>query len=263
MARVIRGVLNSIPTWPLLIGVVLLAVVAAIAGVSVLRRWHGSATDAHNDVLAAVLGAAGTLYAIILGFVLVGSYSDLKTTEDAVLDEATQITQIYRDTVGLPGLQDTIRPELHQYLHAVVETEWKTMSDGTASVETDAELDHIFAVFHAFRPGNDTDIAFYEEAIVKLNDVVSSRRVRLDAAMEEMPPDLLVLLIGGGIVLVSLTLLFGVANFRLHAVMVASVAGLMAFSVMLAIVLDYPFSGALSVRPDVFQRGELAQFWDR
>ena len=119
------------------------------------------------------------------------------------------------------------------------------MSEGRPSVATDAELDHMFGVFHAFRPSNDTDIAFYEEAIVKLNDLVGSRRVRLDAAMEEMPPDLLVLLIGGEIVLVSLTLLFGVSNFRLHAVMVASVAGLMAFSVMLAIVMDYPFSGAL------------------
>ena len=94
----------------MLIGVVVIAVVAAIVALSLLRRWHGVASEAHNDVLAAVLGAAGTLYAIILGFVLVGSYSDLKTTENAVLDEATQVARSIATPWACPYLQDTSGP---------------------------------------------------------------------------------------------------------------------------------------------------------
>lgn len=258
----IRALINSVPTGPLLIVGTLVAVVAAIGATLLVRkRWPGLADGAHNDVANSMITVAGTLYAIILGFVVVNAYTSQATTTDAVRNEATQLAQLYRDTRGMPRLAEPVAIAMHDYIHAVVEQEWPAMRNGIEPDASSAPLTAMFAAFQAYEPTTAAETAFYSEAIRKLNEVVGSRRLRLSSAAEEMPAGLTWLFIGGAFLLVGLALFFGVAKRRVHVLLIAGLAALLAYSVLLSLALDYPFSGDLSVSSDPFRSGALELVW--
>jgi hypothetical protein len=68
-----------------------------------------------------------------------------------------------------------------------------------------------------------------------------------------------VLLIGGALMLVGFLYVLGVPSGRVQTVMVVSVAALTSFNLLLAVVLDLPFSGDVAVSSEPFTSGTLAQ----
>jgi hypothetical protein len=57
----------------------------------------------------------------------------------------------------------------------------------------------------------------------------------------------------GSAVTLGFCLLFGLEDARLHYMMVAGVAAIIAINLFLVLVLDHPFSGDVSVGPDAFE----------
>jgi hypothetical protein len=92
----------------------------------------------------------------------------------------------------------------------------------------------------------------------KLNDLVAARRERLTQAAEELPSTFQVLLIGGAILLIASLYILGFPTPRTQTVMVVAVAVLTAFNLLLAVVLDHPFSGDVAVSSAPFSQGALA-----
>jgi hypothetical protein len=64
-------------------------------------------------------------------------------------------------------------------------------------------------------------------------------------------------LVGCGLVTIAYAYLFGVENRRTHALMVATLAGIIATLLFLVKALDGPFSGDISVTPVAFQEFKL------
>jgi hypothetical protein len=60
-------------------------------------------------------------------------------------------------------------------------------------------------------------------------------------------------------VIVVFLFFFGSHNFRAHLLMIGAVAGVLSFSLVLTLMLAYPFSGQLSVSSDPFRLGILGQ----
>jgi hypothetical protein len=83
-----------------------------------------------------------------------------------------------------------------------------------------------------------------------LND---SRRMRLVAASESMPPILWIVMIFGGVVTVGFTYLFGLQNTWAHRLMVASLASVIALVLFTIGILEHPFSGGTHVSPGAFE----------
>ena len=72
-------------------------------------------------------------------------------------------------------------------------------------------------------------------------------------AEESLPSVLWVVLIVGGIVAVGFAYLFGMENTWAHALMVASLAGVIALVLFTIAAMDHPFSGAARVGPEAFE----------
>ena len=60
---------------------------------------------------------------------------------------------------------------------------------------------------------------------------------------------------------VAFTWLFGMKRFRTQLVLVEGVAILIGSTLMIAILIDHPFSGDLTVSYAPFQEGALASLW--
>ncbi|MFG3289519.1 DUF4239 domain-containing protein [Streptomyces sp. NPDC048179] len=258
--------LNHFSTFTLAVLTVGGTVVLAVGGSVLMRRRYPSlARGEHNDMVGVTLGMFGAIYGIILAFVIVTLWTQLEDTQTIVSSEATDTALIARDAAAFPAaVRARLDSTLSGYVHAVVEDQWPRMRAGHPSYgTTESHLQDAFHVLQTYDPKTEREQVFYEQAVGHLDDVASQRRARITMARQELPVLLQVLAIGGALVLVPLTFLYGMRKLRVQMLFVASVAGLVGFSLLLVFVLDRPFAGDLSVSPAPYREGALAQFWPR
>ncbi|MFB7241969.1 hypothetical protein CW362_06730 [Streptomyces populi] len=258
--------LNHFSTFTLAVGVVGGTVLLSVGGSVLLRRRYPSvARGEHNDMVGVTLGMFGAIYGIILAFVIVTLWTQLEDTQTIVATEATDAALITRDAAAFPApVRARLDSAVSGYVHAVVEDQWPRMRAGDPSYgATETHLRAAFQALQDYDPKSPSKQVFYEEAVTRLNDVASQRRARITMARQELPPLLQVLAFGGALVLVPLTFLYGMRKLRVQLLFVASVAGLVGFSLLLVFVLDRPFAGELSVSPAPYREGALAQYWNR
>ncbi|MER6784285.1 DUF4239 domain-containing protein [Streptomyces sp. NPDC000658] len=256
--------LNHYSTFTLTVVIVGGTVLLAVGGSVLLRRRYPSvARGEHNEMVGVTLGMFGAIYGIILAFVIVTLWTQLEDTQTIVASEATDAALITRDAAAFPApVRARLDAAMNAYVHAVVEDQWPRMRAGNPSYgATETHLRSAFETLQRYDPKSQSEQVFYEEAVNHLNDVASQRRARITMARQELPPLLQVLAFGGALVLVPLTFLYGMRKLRVQILFVASVAGLVGFSLLLVFVLDRPFAGELSVTPAPFREGALAQYW--
>ncbi|MFD0278514.1 DUF4239 domain-containing protein [Kitasatospora sp. NPDC127111] len=256
--------LNRFPTGLLTVLVVGGFVALAVAG-SLLsyRRYPALAAGEHNEMVGVVLSMFSAIYGIILAFVIVNLWTQLEGTEAVVATEATSISQIVRDARAFPPEhQAAVDAAVGTYVHAVVEQQWPLMREGRGDFARTAErMEDVYAALRAFEPQTQTEQVFYQKAVDSLNDAVAQRRARIADSRLSLPPLLWLLVIGGALVILPLTFVYGIRDRRMRLLFVGSVAGLIGFSLLLVLVLDRPFAGDLCVSPQPFKQSTLAKFW--
>jgi hypothetical protein len=233
---------------------VVIVVGLSVIGLVLFRRAVShTRLESANTVSGQVFQLAGVLYAVLVAFVVVVVWEQFDKAEAAAQSEASAIADLLRDSQALPA---AVRPELQQslitYAQDVLDDEFPRMRRGE-SIEQESE--HLTAVWQAYlkvQPVTETEKAFYNEAIGRLNDLGGSRKVRISSSQSEIPGELWVLLLGGGVVVMAFTYMFGTPDLVLHACAVALTAALMAFVMYLIFALEHPFVGALSVKPNAY-----------
>lgn len=264
MVAMTRWLLNTFPTWAL--GIIVVGAFSALGAVShrlVQRRFSHVMSEANNELAGRLIGVLIGMYGIMLAFVIVSLYQEMNATEANVRAEATELAQLYRDSDAFPAdVSADIHAAIGAYVHTVVEEEWTLMEDGVFSEDAWVEIDDLYAIYQSYQPNDGTATAFYDESVGKLNELVGARRERLEHAEHSLPTPLLILLLGGALLVVLFVSVAGTGNSWAQTVMIAAVAGLVGFNVLLVISLDHPFSGDVSVSNHTFQEGELQELFE-
>jgi hypothetical protein len=257
---VTRTLLNTFPTWVLAIFTVGVAVALSAGGLLLVRRRfpdlykHGV-----NDVIGVVIGVLAAVFGILLGFVTVALYQDFTDAEATVRSEATELIQLYDDSLAFsPPARVAVKREIKSYIAAVRFSEWDRMRDGKADSRVgDKHVGDLYRVLQAYEPKTQSQTAFYTDAVARLNDVVDARRSRLNDASEEMPGAFRIMLVLGAALLIGSLYLLGTTNRRLHLTLIVGVAVLTSFNLLIVAALDHPFSGDISVSNKPFNQERL------
>ena len=230
--------------------------IAAIVGIAVgglfLFRKAVSHTrlETANPVSAAVFQLAGVLYAVLVAFVVVVVWEQFGDAEDASGMEASAVADLLRDSAALPAQYRTdVEQNLLAYTHDVIDNEFPRMRRGETIEEQSEALNNVWAAYLKVQPETRNEIAFFDDAIVRLNDLSANRKLRVSTGQASVPGELWVLLVGGGAVLMAFTYLFGTRDLLVHALVVGLTASLLAFVMYLIFALEHPYVGALSVQP--------------
>jgi Protein of unknown function (DUF4239) len=233
--------------------------VVIVVGLSVLgligfrRVVSHTRLENANVVSGQVFQLAGVLYAVLVAFVVVVVWEQWKDAEGAAQAEASAIADLMRDSQALPiEARPGLQASLIAYAQDVADEEFPRMRRGEAIEEQSDHLTAVWDLYLQVQPVTRNEIAFFDEAIGRLNELGSSRKVRISSSQSEIPAELWVLLIGGGAIVMAFTYLFGTPDVLLHASVVALTAALMAFVMYLIFALEHPFVGTLSVPPDAY-----------
>ena len=229
----------------MLIGLIGLYLVRNLAPVSWLR--------ANNEVGGNYLQTLGTIYAVLLAFVVFVVWQQHNETRCAIEGEANELSDLYRTVQRLPGAHGVL-DGIRRYGRTVVDEEWGAMAQGGRSQKAQRCLDEVWQVLQTVEPHNGREEALYGEALARFNDLSDARSHRLYCSLLRLPPSLWILLLTNGGLVVGSMWIFGLESFWAHALMTMALAGSIGFILFLVADLDNPFWGSWKVEPEAFRR---------
>jgi hypothetical protein len=241
--------------WPIwLLGLLLIvAVPAAAVGIQFLVRrwWPRLAEGDHNDVAGFIIAIVGVIYAVLLAFVVIVSWEEFSQAEDLVGQEASALRGLYRETVAFPPeVRDRIEGDVLAYARSVVDQEWPAMSRGEpGDPAVAASLDRMAEHLAALPTDTPIQQAYIGVEADRFGELVSFRSQRLDYVEQGLPPVLWVALVFGALLTIGFAMIFGLRSTGLHMIMTGSLAALIGVLLFVAVAIDHPFAGDVSVDP--------------
>jgi len=251
-----QQILIWIPTVALGLIMVVGGVLVAVAGLINARRFipHHK-LKGHNDVTGPIFGAMGTVYAVLLAFVLIVVWENFDKSKANVQNEANCLGDLYRDAESFsPVFKQDVRALLNEYAKAVIDDEWKTMIKGEASLRVEEIVKKMFVLYSSYLSRTSTEQAFFEESVGKLNQLDDLRTMRLMDSRSGINFLLWFVLLGGGVVVIVFTFFFGVENFKTQLITTVLLSVLILLFLFTILSMDYPFTGDISISPAAFKQ---------
>jgi hypothetical protein len=230
-------------------------VLVAAAGLALVQRLvPPERREGQNDVAGFIYAVLGVAYAVLLAFVVIAVWQDYETAKTNVDSEANELAGVYFLASQLPEPDRTrIQDLVRTYVRVVVEQEWPMMERGQTSERAESLLSKLRSKMLGFDPHTKGEQVLYELGNTQLHDAADARRSRLLEVREGIPTLLWVVLVGGGVVTVSFTYLFGLKSNAAHAFMVAALTLVICGILFTIGEFDYPFSGVVEIGPEAFK----------
>jgi len=250
-----QWILLNVPTAVIGLVMFIVAVGIAVGGVLLVRRYVDvSKFKQHHDIAGPIFSTVGVIYAVMLAFVLVVVWQDFDRASNNVVKEATCYAEIDRDSIGLSEpFRSKFRAAQNDYIDALIDDEWKLLAVGKKSPEAQRLADNIWNMVASYEPGTEGEKAFFAEMLNRMNNAVEMRRQRLVDSQTGIHPALWFVLLFGGIITVAFTFFFGSENLVAQLIMTTLLAMLIVSILFTILVMDFPFSGDLSISPDALQ----------
>ena len=236
--------------------IVAVATLAAVGGLVLVQSLVPTERrKQHNDVAGFIYAVLGVSYAVLLGLMLIAVWEQWNAAQDVASDEANELAGIFWFAHALPQPEGRHIQELaRSYAQVVVEEEWPLMEQGRSSPKAWDTLDELRGPFLGLDPTTGAQLARYNQVLEQLHGLGDARRERLLAASEGLSTILWVVLIGGGVITIAFTYLFGLENTSVHTLMVAALAMILSLSLFTVAALDYPFKGDVRIHPAAFEQ---------
>jgi hypothetical protein len=252
------------PLWaynmsPLLLGVIMIGGIETMSLIGlllvrrlVLPRLHLG--EGINDAVSGTVQAIGVFYGITVGLIAVGVWNTNSNASDLVSKEATAIGVLYRDVSGYPSpVRDELRTKLKDYTVFTIEQAWPAQKQGRLLDGGSRILDDFQARLYSFEPTTTGQTTLHAETLGAYNKLIEDRRLRVDAVGNGLSQVMWVVIWIGAAISIGVAYLFKIDDPKLHAVLVALMAGFLGLVLFMIVINDKPFYGAVSIPPDPYK----------
>jgi hypothetical protein len=253
--------LQSQPLW--LSGLLLVGLptgLAMLGPILIRRRVPLDRLAANNEVAGFKFSVVGVLYAVLLAFAIIVVWEKFTDADDIVAREAGAATNVYRLSYGLPDAPAAaLRARLSAYLAATISDDWPAMEHANESPSARVALDAVYGTVLVSLSSEGRDSALTGEILHQLDTITQERRVRIAAADGTVPGIIWPVLFGGAAVTIGFTFFFGSQNLLAQSFMTGLLSVVIFSGLWIVLVIDRPFSGAVTVTPDAIAK-VLAEF---
>lgn len=251
-----QRLLLSFPALGLGLIMVTLLVCLSIAGLVIVRRYFShQKLKMHNDIAGFIFQVIGMAYTVLLAFVVVVAWQGFDRSSQNVEMEANCLIDLARDSGAFGnGFHDRVLILAKEYGKAVIKDEWPLLAQGKSSDTARDSFGKLCSLYETYMPQNKREEIFFAESVTKLNELGELRRARVFDSGQGIHPILWIVLIAGGIVTVVFTFFFGSDNHRAQVLMTSLLAALIALILYTILVMDFPFTGSMSIKPDALRQ---------
>ena len=241
------------------VGAGAVAVVIAFISHKVLPE---SVRDGLREHSSQVTTAVGALFAITAGFLVVSTWNAVGTASNNVAEEAHALTDIYWYAHSLPEPERAnMQTLLRGYVDLVNEEEWPLMAEKQdVSDKGWDQMRELRAQFLTIDPGGGGEGTRYGQALSKLDDLIEARRTRAVEASSGVPGIMWAAILLGATMVLSVPVVVGATNLRIHMILAFLSTGVIAFILFLIFEMNHAFEGA--VEADATPMEELPGSFD-
>jgi len=207
----------------------------------------------HHDVAGNMFAVGGTLYAVILGLVVVDAIGTFETARTTVEKEADAIANVVLLAERLPADKSAaIKSLCERYILEAVDGEWPLMNQGKVDEKAQNLVVQLLREVSDFEPVTENQKIISPLLIQRSLDLMDQRRARIGISLNGLPSVEWLVLCVGAIVTIVLTYFFHLESYRTQLAMTALIALLIALNLYLVLLFAAPFTGDLTVSAGVF-----------
>jgi hypothetical protein len=207
----------------------------------------------HNDLTGFIFAVVGVIYAVVLGFVVIGVWERFEAAEDRTFDEASSLTIVYHDASAFTnGAQ--LRSDLREYVETVINVGWPALQNAKHSPRAARSAAIVSREVNGTQPVNARQSALYPLMVSAMDEALIDRDARLALDANGLNGMMWFTVYAGGFITISFTFLFGFRRTVMQTAMIGTLALLIGLVIFLTMCLDFPFQGAVRVGPEAFER---------
>jgi len=229
-------------------------VLYGVVGCLTVRRWiHHSVREGHNDVLVPLFLTAGVIYAVLLGFMVVGEWEAYDAAHANASEEAALLVPLYRQTIVIDAEKRVeIRKLIREYAEDVVKG-WDRFVAGERNRKAGHDTNELLRVIGTIVPDTKAEELVLAQFLQTYSHMVLDRNKRYVQAAESLSWIMWLAAVGGGLVTVSMSFLLFMERKWPHVFAVSVMAALIGMLLFAIAVLSRPFVGPLAIDPGPFE----------
>jgi hypothetical protein len=256
----------TLAQWSL---ITLLIVLVADCGLLLVRKRYGlNILRTYNEVTDPLLAVVGTLFAILLGFMVANAMTRFEEARNNAQLEAGAVGDIFR-LAGAAEDCNTVklREECLRYAEVVANDEWKRMEKHTLSDAAWNVYGDMWQQILKCDPKTQGQSNIHQSLLAAITQLGECRRARAAQLTYALPRSLWVVVCVGAIATIFFTYFFGAEKLPIQLTMTSIVATVLSLNIFLLISFDDPFSGDVRLSSAPFEvditifRSVLAHDW--
>jgi hypothetical protein len=213
-------------------------------------RFH----DGINDAISGTVQTIGVFYGITVGLIAVGVWTTHSNAEGVVSNEAAAIGTLYRDVSGYPQpVREKLQNDLKLYTHALIEQIWPAQQEGRQLEVGKQLMDDFQSTLYSYEPTTQGQIALHGETLRAFNNLIAYRRLRIDAVAGSLSAVMWAVIWVGAALSIGVAYVYWIEDPRIHAILVALMAGFLGVVLFMIVINDRPFIGRNSIEPESYR----------
>jgi hypothetical protein len=232
----------------------------AVCGMLLVRsRFVLDDLQHHHEVAGYLLGVVGTLYAVLLGLVVVDVQSKHQQARTMEETEASCTADLFHLANAFPDAQRIpIQNALIDYVNVVIDYEWREAVNPDTRSRSSGPLRYIWRILNKYEPKSFHEQASYQQALTTLTQLSDSRRYRIISSRSNISPVLWIVLLSGAALTVIFTYFFGLQSLKSQMIMTSMLSVCLSLNVLLVLLYSNPYRGDLQVQPSGFKYDQRA-----
>ncbi len=226
----------------------------AIGTTAVRKLIHGQIAEGHNDVLVPLFLTAGVIYAVLLGFMVVGEWESYDTARANTGEEAAVLVPLYRQTTVMNAQgRDAMRKVLREYAEHVVQG-WERFANGERNRRAGHDANEILNVIGELKFETKAQELIAAQFLQTYSQLVLDRNKRYVQAADSLSWLMWFAAIGGGVVTVTMSFLLYMERRWPQILAICVMAALIGTLLWTMALLSRPFLGPLAIDPAPFEQ---------
>jgi Protein of unknown function (DUF4239) len=243
--------LGSLPAWAIfpLFAVAMLLLTVAIDGILRRRLVPDDVRSKASPTAATTLQALATIYAVLVAFVIVDEYSQLRDTQSQVAIKAAQLSVIFENSRNLPPVNAArVQTAAIRYARIMVDQSLpELVHSSRPSAQGDAALENIYRVVATIEPTTESSKVAYQQILTALATVDQTRTNLINSAKASIPSSLFFILAVLAVAVLAVGTMLDTQHRRSHLLILGALALGVSMTLALVAALDYPFGGFIHI----------------
>ena len=198
---------------------------------------------------AVTVQVLATIYAVLVAFVIVNQYSQLRAANEQVAAKAADLSAMYENSRIFPPTEGgELRRAITSYTRTVVDRSFPKLAESARPDRIgDVRLERIFSTLHTIQPATVEETAAYNKTLDLLDGVVETRARLVNASGETVPWPLVFMLGIMGLSVIVVSTVLDTQHRRAHLMILTALALLVSLTLALVVSLNLPFDGILPI----------------